>query len=366
MAQFIQGLELSRLYFLDAVQPILSAQFPDLRYDAALIGAGSEVLGFDTERSTDHHWGCRVLLFLTDADRERYGEAINAALRRHLPQRFRGYPTSMKPDPAEPWVLHFDGDKSDGAVDHFVAVHTLREFLEASLQWDGAAPLEAADWLTFPQQWLRVITAGGVWHSGLGEVERIRQQLAYFPHDVWLYLLAAGWTRIGQEEAFVGRCGEVGDELGSRVIAARLVRDLMLLCFLMEKVYAPYPKWYGTAFARLNAAAALSPILERVFCADGWQVREAHLSAAYEFVAALHNQLGITDPLPADVSPYHNRPFKVIHGDRFANALIAAIRDPDVQRIAHKTLCGSIDQYSDSTDFRDNLRDRAALKAVYR
>ena len=67
MAQFIQGLELSLLYYLEAVQPILAAQFPNLRYDAALIGSGSEVLGFDTSRSTDHHWGCRVLLFLNDA-----------------------------------------------------------------------------------------------------------------------------------------------------------------------------------------------------------------------------------------------------------------------------------------------------------
>ncbi len=37
MAQFIQGLELSRLYYLEAVKPILDAHFPDLRYDAALI-----------------------------------------------------------------------------------------------------------------------------------------------------------------------------------------------------------------------------------------------------------------------------------------------------------------------------------------
>ena len=37
---------------------------------------------------------------------------------------------------------------------------------------------------------------------------------------------------------FVGRitgpCGEVGDELGSRVITARLIRELLFLFFLME------------------------------------------------------------------------------------------------------------------------------------
>lgn len=366
MAQFIQGLELSRLYFLEAVQPILSAQFGELRYDAALIGSGSEVLGFDTERSTDHHWGCRVMLFLSDADHERCADALDQALRRELPRRFRGYPTSMTPDAAEPWVLHFDEHKIDGDVAHFVQLHTLSGFLRASLEWDGVAPLDAADWLTFPQQWLRVITAGGVWHSGLGDVERARRQLAYYPRDIWLYLLAAGWARVGQEEAFVGRCGEVGDELGSQVIAARLARDLMLLCFLMEKVYAPYPKWYGTAFSRLRCAPKLTPIFHRALTAHDWRRREAHLCWAYEIIAGMHNDLGITAPLPTEVSLYHGRPFKVIHGDRFSNALIEAITDPEVKQIAAKTLIGSIDQYSDSTDFRDNLREREKLKALYR
>ncbi len=366
MAQFIQGLELSRLYYLEAVQPILAAQFPKLRYDAALIGSGSEVLGFDTERSTDHHWGCRVMLFLSEADRARWAEAIDDALTHGLPHQFRGYTTSMTPDAGEPWVLHFDESRIAGAVAHFNTIHTLRGFLQESLQWDGDAPLEVADWLTFPQQWLRVLTAGGVWHSGLGDVERVRQQLAYFPHDVWLYLLAAGWTRISQEEAFVGRCGEVGDEVGSQVITARLVRDLMLLCFLMEKVYAPYPKWFGTAFSRLACARTLTPIFHRALSAHGWHQREAHLCHAYETVAKLQNALRLTEPLATDVSLYHNRPFHVIHGDHFAEALVNAITDPEVKRIAAKTLCGSIDQYSDNTDFRNNLGEREKLKALYR
>ena len=79
----------------------------------------------------------------------------------------------------------------------------------------------------------------------------------------------------------------------------------------------------------------------------------------------MHNALRLTEPLPTDVSLYHSRPFHVIHGDNFAEALVNAITDPEVKRIAAKTLCGSIDQFSDSTDFRDNLRQRALLKAIY-
>ena len=32
--------------------------------------------------------------------------------------------------------------------------------------------------------------------------------------ELWLYRLACQWKRISQEEAFMGRCADVGDELG--------------------------------------------------------------------------------------------------------------------------------------------------------
>ena len=37
-----------------------------MRYAAALLGPGSEVAGFDTQRSTDHDWGPRLQVFLSD------------------------------------------------------------------------------------------------------------------------------------------------------------------------------------------------------------------------------------------------------------------------------------------------------------
>jgi len=66
--QFIPGMELAESFFNEAVKPILAADFPKLRYSAALIGHGSEVLGYDTSMSADHHWGPRVMLFLTPGD----------------------------------------------------------------------------------------------------------------------------------------------------------------------------------------------------------------------------------------------------------------------------------------------------------
>jgi len=203
-----------------------------------------------------------------------------------------------------------------------------------------------------------------VFHDDLG-LEAVRARFAYYPRDVWLYMLAAGWTRIGQEEHLMGRAGLVGDEIGSALIGARLVRDVMRLCFLMERQYAPYPKWFGTAFQRLACAPELTYDLRRAQQAGMWQARESHLCAAYEVVAAMHNRLAITEPLPAQVRPFWGRPFRVIGGERFAAALRAQITDLAVVRIAERGLIGGSDQFSDSTDLLSDPSWRVALRGLY-
>ena len=77
---FVPGVRLAGEFYAEAVRPLLEAEFPGLAYAAALIGAGSEVLGFDTERSTDHDWGPRLLVFLDDEDAERLGGAVDEVL----------------------------------------------------------------------------------------------------------------------------------------------------------------------------------------------------------------------------------------------------------------------------------------------
>lgn len=61
---FVPGLRLCGLCYEEAVRPILATTFPALTYSAALIGYGSDVLGYDTVRSTDHEWAPRLLLFV--------------------------------------------------------------------------------------------------------------------------------------------------------------------------------------------------------------------------------------------------------------------------------------------------------------
>src|SRR4051812_29081596 len=260
-------------------------------YAAAVIGSGSEVVGYDTPISTDHHWGPRVMLFLAEEDFGRYTGEITRVLGEKLPHTFHGNPTTFGPRAEIGGGLLVPG--GSGPVSHRVEVFTVRSFFREYLGFDPDREISAVDWLTFQEHKLLACTAGRVFHDGTGELSRVRERLAYYPRDVWLYLLASQWERIGQDEAFVGRCGEVGDELGSRVIAARLVQQIMRLCFLMERKYAPYPKWFGSAFSRLECAPVLAAIFDGVLSTGSWREREGHLSEAYRVVAEMHNGLGI-------------------------------------------------------------------------
>ncbi|MFF2656470.1 DUF4037 domain-containing protein [Kitasatospora sp. NPDC058032] len=333
-APFVPGLELSRLLHEEAVRPILAAAHPGLRYAAARLGAGSEVLGLDTPRSTDHDWGPRLDLFLPTEDAARLRPDLTRLFAERLPRTLRGRPTRYR-----------TGDDPNGPVDHRVVVHDLTAWLTDRLGPPG--DLGVADWLAFPQQRLAEVTGGAVFHDGTGELSAVRSALAWYPDQVWRYLLACQWQRIAQEEAFTGRCAEVGDELGSAVTAGRLVRDLMRLCLLLERRYAPYGKWLGSAFARLAVAPRLTPSLRGALAADTYPERERHLCAAYETAAALHNATGLTPPVDPATRPYHSRPYRVLRADRFVRALTATLTDPALQA---RPLIGGADQWVDNTD----------------
>jgi Domain of unknown function (DUF4037) len=353
----MRGLELARGLYFEAVRPILEQRFPRLEHAAALLGSGSEVLGFDDETSTDHHWGPRVQLFVRDLAPAR---EIHEALADDLPVEFGGYPTNFAP-PNEEGTMLLRAVET-GPVNHRVDVETVGGFLMDVLGFDPLGGVEVADWLVTPSQRLLSVTAGDVFVDPIGELTAAREALAWYPHDVWLLVMAGQWRRISQLEHFMGRTGARGDELGSRLIAARLVEDVMRLGFLQQRRYAPYPKWFGTAYALLDRPER--PALEAALAAPTWNEREAALSDAYLLVATAHNELGVTSPLDPDVRQFYGRPFLVPDSNRFVDALRAAITDPEVRAIEHEA--GAINAVSDSTDVLTRPQLWRSLRPLYR
>ena len=316
--EFVPGRELSRAFYHQVVGPLVAPP-----HAAAFLGPGSDVLGFDTPRSTDHGWGPRLTVLV----REGQVNEVRQAVEQGLPTEFMGWPTRYGWDEVRP--------------DHHVRVTTLDTWLHESLGFD---PRQArpVDWLVTPQQVLLELTAGPVFHDELG-LETVRAALQWYPEDVWRWLLACQWRRLDQEEPFVGRAAEVGDPLGSSLVAARLVRDLMRLCFLQERRYAPYSKWLGSAYARLKAAEEVP--LEDVL--REYPARQHALVLACQAVARRQNELGLSLPQEPAPRPFHSRPFLMLGSGRFVQALLARVEDPWLRSLP---LIGAIDTLSDSTD----------------
>jgi predicted N-acetyltransferase YhbS len=348
--EFVPGLQLAREFYAAVVRPLLQEQFPHVCYAAALLGPGSEIAGVDSQRSADHDWGPRLQVFLPDDDTG-HATAITAMLASRLPASFGGYTVAF-PVTRDP----------GGAARHRVEVTGLGAWLTGQLGFDPRHAVTVLDWLATPAQRLAEFTTGEVFHDGPGELSRARTALAWYPRDVWLYLLACQWQRIGQEEAFPGRCAEAGDDLGSVIVTARLARDLMRLCLLMHRRYPPYSKWLGTCFAQLPGTSGLTASLAAAIAAGDWRTREQHLCRAYQAVAALHNQLGFTPPLDTRTRRFYDRPYQVIGAARFTAALREAITDPRVKQLPP---AGAADQFTDSTDAAGDLRFlRACARAA--
>ncbi len=328
----MSGLELAGAFYREAVAPLVGSE----PHAAALLGPGSEVLGFDDQVSTDHSFGPRVQIFLASPD------GVAPVLRRldALPAEFGGFPGRY-------------ARTDDAEVTHRVEVTTPEAFFSAYLGVDPAGGMGLSDWLLTPTQVLATLTAGAVFHDPAGGLARRRNALRWYPDDVFRYVLAAGWLRVDQEEPFVGRTGARGDDLGSRILAARLVRDLMRLAFLIERRWAPYGKWFGRAFSELTLAAGVHTELEAVLTASHWREREAALVAAASVLAAATNDLGLAEPVEPAPRRFYDRDIRVLGAGRLTDALTAAVADPAVLGLLDRLgrrLVGAIDQVVDSTD----------------
>jgi hypothetical protein len=339
----MSGLSLCRLFYLEAVRPLLDRAYPGLPHAAARIGPGSDVLGFDSERSVDHDWGPRLELFLSAEHVTSHGADISALLAERLPKQIHGRPTNFEPPAGRVRIM----TATTGPVAHRVEITDVTTWSTEQLGFDACRAGAALDWLATPAQRLAEATGGAVFHDGVGELTELRSRLRWYPDDVWRYLLAAQWTRIAQEEAFVGRCAEVGDDLGSRLVAARLARDVMRLCLLLARRYPPYNKWLGTAFAALPDIEIVAAALREAVDAGDATRRQAALCTAYEAAGRWQNQLALAEAVESTRRPFFDRPYPVIDAARFATALLDRVGDATVAALPP---IGAVDQYVDSTD----------------
>ncbi len=325
----VSGAALSRSYYVELVGPAIAARWPGLLHAAGRLGSGSDVLGLDDDVSRDHDWGLRLNL-LVPAD---LAAQVDSHLDTVLPDRYDGHPTRF----ATTW---------DPQVRHRVQVEDVGTFVASRTGITASGSLSVADWLTLTGQAVLEVTAGPVFVDTTGELTAVRERLAWYPDDLWAYVVATDWARIAQELPLVGRAAERGDDLGSRVIATRLVGVTMHLAHLLERRWPPYAKWIGTSLSRLPQAGMASEPLSRALEARDWRAREEGLVEALRILHRLQRSVGlptVDDP----VERFWDRHYRGIREDVVIR-LEDCVTDPTVRGLPRGV--GSAEQWSDNVD----------------
>ena len=360
MDQFIKGMALCRDFFNDCAKTVIEYRFPDLKYSAGLIGYGSDVLGYDDAVSTDHMWGPRFYLFLSCEDIAEK-EHIFSELSENLPYTYKGYSVNFtEPDPDDCGVQHPKFIK-EGTVNPLIFIQTFDEYLNEQLGIHDLNQIKPYEWLAFSEHRLLSLVSGQFFVDGLHLAERI-SKIRYYPKDVKLYLIASNWEIISSEQAFVKRCGDCGDEIGSRIICSRICERLMRLCFLYQDTYAPYSKWFGTAFSKLDVDNRIKQAIDGALSANRLPEREKRLVEAQAFVADLHNASGLTKFVDYQIENYFGRDIKVIFADKFAEATMQQLKGTAFENVP---LIGTLSQIGGVSSIVDENKYFKQIKGLY-
>ncbi|WP_460661948.1 DUF4037 domain-containing protein [Kribbella swartbergensis] len=225
-------------------------------------------------------------------------------------------------------------------------------FVTNRLGFDPCAGMSATDWLTVTGQAVLEVIGGPVFVDQVGDITAIRERLRWYPDDVWRYVLACDWIRLQEEMPLMSRAGDLGDDLGSRVIAARLADVAVHLAFMIERRWPPYPKWRGTLFSRLPCAREVGDGLRKALKADHWRYRQQQLARALEHLLNRQRAVGLPAPAPATVD-FWDRPYLHPNGAIIETLLADAAALPRGR--------GSIEQRTDNVAI---LVDSAARRAA--
>lgn len=226
----MQGLQLAESFYETYGKALLTERFPELmgKISVALIGAGSECLGYDDDLSRDHDFTPDFCIFLPGEDVISRREAF--LLERaysSLPKEYQGVKRA---------VLSPVGGNRRGVL-------RLSEFLTDKLGVpDGK--LSAEQWLRLPSQYLLEVTDGRVFYDGSGELTRIRKALAGYPEDIRKKRLAGHLLMMAQAGSYnLFRCLRHGEKGAAQLALNEFVQEALEVFFLLENRYLPYYKW---------------------------------------------------------------------------------------------------------------------------
>lgn len=244
------GLVISEEFIRELLWPLLQRELPEVcgRLAIAIVGTGSDVLGLDDQVSKDHHWGPRANVILLPEDVPQLAQRVQEAFTK-LPEKFRTFSISTQ-------FENMTGVCCSGMNDFFTF------FL-------GTATLPASDrdWLNLCETDLLHVTAGKVIIDGPGELTYRRNALAYYPETVWKKRIADWCMYItGRDAPYnLNRMSKRNDRMAALMYESMYYKQVMELCFTLNRQYAPYTKWLNRTYRTLgHYVDKISPALDAI------------------------------------------------------------------------------------------------------
>jgi hypothetical protein len=277
------GLEISREYIQEVILPGLRVEIGDEidRLAVAVIGTGSDVQGWDDEISRDHHWGPRATIFFRREDEDTLGPQIKSFLHHNLPGTYRDYEVVV------------------GLEDLIgVCCTSIESFFEFFLG-TSTLPETDLDWIKLCETDLQHVTGGDVVIDGHGELTHRREVLHYYPETVWKKRIA-DWCcyATGRDAPYnLYRVAKRNDPITRAHYLSQCLRRQMELCFMLNRKYAPYPKWLNRQFRQLpRYAESMAPIIDEAFAEPDGRKQVLKLIEVNYLIADAIAEYGLSKP----------------------------------------------------------------------
>lgn len=203
----------------------IKIKYPDLysRICLALVGVGSECLGFDDEISEDHDFSSRCQLFLDDSDYNIYRQDLEATL-------------NIFCKDLETMISDLNNINVEiMSIASFYKYYTLFE--------DG--PKTESEFRKVPMDLLCVATNGRVFLDNLGKFSATRNRLLnFYPEDIRLKKIAFQLNKMAQSGQYnYSRMIERRDTVAANIAQGEFIKHYLEFVHLLNKKYMPFYKW---------------------------------------------------------------------------------------------------------------------------
>lgn len=282
--------------------PMIHEIFPEYEHRIAvgMVGEGSDCFGFDDEISKDHDYGIGFCMWLLPEDDRQIGEALQKEYDRLLEEyrqrliNSRGY---------EADIIELFLKKRRGVFE----IHAFYEDLLGTgaiwnVQEDGSKqpedesgqrePLLDDVWQRLPEERLATAVNGEVFRDDLGTFTAIRDQIrAYYSDEIRGKRIAEKLHEFSQyAQSNYSRMMARKDYVTAKICVAEGMKAAMGLCYLLDRVYAPYYKWMRKGMEILGRRSAapqkIIKLLDRI-SGLGLQA-EAWKNVVYDSVTVNH------------------------------------------------------------------------------